>query len=103
MFQHGLSVHDVFQTICLKKQIRNEGRILLFIDEIQNCPEAIAILRYFYERLPETYVIAAGSLLEIILHEHNNISFPVGRVQHHFLYPLTFKEFLIAIEAEQAV
>jgi predicted AAA+ superfamily ATPase len=52
--------------------------------------------------LPEIYVVAAGSLLEIALHERQ-ISFPVGRVEQYFLYPLTFKEFLAAVEAQEAV
>ena len=42
-------------------KIRNEGTILLFIDEIQNSAKAVALLRYFYEELPDIYVIAAGS------------------------------------------
>ncbi len=57
-------------------------------------------LRYFYEEIPEAHVIAAGSLLEIALHE-KQIRFPVGRVEHYFLHPLTFREFLCAIGADQ--
>ena len=53
------------------------GRTLLFIDEIQSPPQTVALLRYFYEELPELYVIAAGSLLENMLDKH--ISLPVGR------------------------
>ncbi|MCP4716160.1 MAG: ATP-binding protein, partial [Deltaproteobacteria bacterium] len=103
IFQRNLSVQNIFQAILLEKRAaRDGGSILLFLDEIQSCPEAVESLRYFYETMPEIHIIAAGSLLEIALHQ-KNISFPVGRVEHMFLYPLTFTEFLIAFNAEQAV
>ncbi|GHT62057.1 hypothetical protein FACS189451_05470 [Bacteroidia bacterium] len=73
---------------------RREGRTLLFIDEIQNSPHTVALLRYFYEELPEIYVIAAGSLLETALDKY--ISLPVGRVEYLALYPCSFTEFLNA-------
>lgn len=66
---------------------------LIFFDEIQACPKALASLRYFYEEMPELHIIAAGSLLEFALSE---ISFPVGRVQFFDMYPCTFYEFLCA-------
>ena len=71
------------------------GRTLLFIDEIQSSPQAVALLRYFYEELPELYVIAAGSLLENMLDKH--ISLPVGRVEYMALQPCSFIEYLQAI------
>ncbi len=67
---------------------------LLFIDEIQECPQAIAMLRYFYEDIPELHVIAAGSLLEHALSKVK--SFPVGRVQYLYIAPLNFQEYLLA-------
>lgn len=66
---------------------------LLFIDEIQENPKAIHLLRYFYEEKPELHVVAAGSLLEFALTEVP--SFPVGRVEYLNLYPLNFREFLL--------
>ncbi len=69
------------------------GNDLLFFDEIQTCPKAIASLRYFYEQIPELHVIAAGSLLEFALHD---IPFPVGRVQLLNMYPMSFIEYLKA-------
>ena len=71
------------------------GNALLFLDEIQECPEAVKALRYFYEKLPTLHLIAAGSLLEFIM-EAEAISFPVGRVQSIHLLPLSFGEFLSA-------
>ena len=103
IFRRKLPVHETFQAIVLKSRLPpTEGRTLLFIDEIQNRPEAVEILRYFYEDLPEIFVVAAGSLLELALRDRH-ISFPVGRVEQHFMYPLTFKEFMIAAEAQEAV
>lgn len=69
------------------------GKTLLFIDEIQQCPAAITKLRYFYEDKPELHVIAAGSLLEFVL-DTETFSFPVGRVEFHYLFPLTLEEYL---------
>ena len=80
---------------------RNAGKILIFIDEIQNSPKTIALLRYFYEEANELYVIAAGSLLENIMDE--NISFPVGRVEFMAMHPCTFREFLGAVGEEQSL
>lgn len=71
------------------------GKTLLFIDEIQECPEAIMSLRYFFEEMPGLHVIGAGSLLEFVL-SSKNFRMPVGRVQYLYLYPLSFGEFLEA-------
>ena len=97
IFQKNMPVEDIYQAICLKNRVRaSEGKTLLFLDEIQSCPQAVETLRFFYESLPDVYVIAAGSLLEIALHE-KHISFPVGRVEHLFMYPLSFREHLNAL------
>lgn len=72
------------------------GKTLLFLDEIQECPNAIQALRYFKEDLPSLHVIAAGSLLEFILND-SKFRMPVGRIQNYFLKPLSFKEFLLAM------
>lgn len=69
---------------------------LLFIDEIQVSPNAITALRYFYEQRPGLHIISAGSLLDITLNEMQ-YSMPVGRVDFVFMYPMTFIEFLIAL------
>jgi predicted AAA+ superfamily ATPase len=69
------------------------GKTLLFLDEIQECPNAITSLRYFYEKMPRLHVIAAGSLIEFALEE---TGLPVGRINPLYLYPLSFMEFLTA-------
>ena len=71
------------------------GKTLLFIDEIQSCPESIALLRYLYEEMPELHVIAAGSLLDHTLNEMK-YSMPVGRIEFLYMYPMSFREFLAA-------
>ena len=68
---------------------------LLFLDEIQKYPELLAKLRWFAEDMPELPVIAAGSLLEFALGDHN-FSMPVGRINYMYLEPLSFEEFLLA-------
>ena len=97
LFENELDVHQLFQMICLEKNISPKGQILLFIDEIQNSPNAVMQMRYFYEDFPELFVISAGSLLEIMMDMHK-ISFPVGRVEYRYLFPMTFEEFLEAME-----
>ncbi len=74
------------------------GKTLLFFDEIQACPRAIMALRYFYEEMPDLHIVAAGSLLEFAFGE---ISIPVGRVQYLHMYPMTFYEYLLAMDKEQ--
>ena len=70
------------------------GQTLLFIDEIQDCKEAIMALRYFKEDMPELHVVAAGSLLEFVLDDIP--TFGVGRIHSMYMYPMTFDEFLLA-------
>ncbi len=76
------------------------GETLLFLDEAQECPQAIMALRYFKELMPELHVIAAGSLLEFVLNEEN-FSMPVGRVQYMYMHPLSFREYLHAAGYER--
>ena len=71
------------------------GKTLLILDEIQECPRAITSLKYFCENLPELHVACAGSLLGVAL-KQENISFPVGKVNRLQMYPMNFREFLIA-------
>lgn len=97
LFAADYSFEDILAGIYFKtnKQQDENKRTLIFIDEIQNEPKAVQVLRYFYEKRPDLYVIAAGSLLESLMGRH--ISFPVGRVEYMALHPCTFVEFLKAI------
>ena len=96
LFTMDVSFEDLLAGIYAKAGIKMENqRTLSFIDEIQNVPDAVKVLRYFYEKRPDLYVIAAGSLLESLVGNH--ISFPVGRVEYMALHPCTFTEFLGAL------
>lgn len=77
----------------------NPDNMLLIFDEVQEVPRALTSLKYFYENAPQYHIVCAGSLLGIALHE--GTSFPVGKVDFLKLYPLSFKEFLMATEKER--
>ena len=67
------------------------GQTLLFLDEIQECPKAITALKYFCEKMKDLHLVCAGSLLGVALRSEN-ISFPVGKVNRLYLYPMSFRE-----------
>ena len=95
LFQGNLDVNRILSQISALSGIPIQvGQTLLFLDEIQACPEAIMALRFFKEDLPALHVIAAGSLLEFALEELP--TFGVGRIHSMFMYPMTFDEFLEA-------
>ena len=96
LFDTDRSITDILAGIYLHcgKPI-TKGKTLLFIDEIQNSPNAVMQLRYFYEKIPDLFVIAAGSLLENLI--NTQISFPVGRVEYMAVRPCCFDEFLEAM------
>lgn len=95
LFQGNLDVKRIIpQMAAMYGRAITPGKTLLFIDEIQECPEAIMSLRFFKEDMPKLHVIAAGSLLEFALDELP--TFGVGRIHSMFMYPMTFDEFLSA-------
>lgn len=100
LFAADYSFEDLLAGIYFKAKEKQDThkRTLIFIDEIQNEPKAVQTLRYFYEKRPDLYVIAASSLLESLMGRH--ISFPVGRVEYMALHPCTFEEFLMAMGME---
>jgi hypothetical protein len=77
----------------------NPDNTLLIFDEVQEVPRALSSLKYFYENSPQYHIVCAGSLLGIALHQ--GTSFPVGKVDFMKLYPLSFKEFLMAVGKER--
>lgn len=101
-----LNLHDVFaeknphaiiQQLALitGNKIDSKNSLLIF-DEIQECKPALNALKYFYEQIPELAIVAAGSLLGVSMAAGD--SFPVGKVDHLTLYPLTFKEYLSMVD-----
>ena len=77
----------------------NSDNTLLIFDEVQEVPRALTSLKYFYENAPQYHIVCAGSLLGIALHQ--GTSFPVGKVDFLKLYPLSFKEYLMAVGKER--
>lgn len=109
-FEENKAVHAIFDGNLSPERIIEElsvvynasiksGKTLLFFDEIQSCIGAIQSLRFFYEKMPELHVIAAGSLLEFALEELP--SFGVGRIQSLFMYPFSFVEFITNIPEDK--
>ena len=96
-FEQFNSIEVLVETLFFLKDedLSKKRRTLIFIDEIQEVPEAVNILRYFYESEPDLAIIAAGSMLETLFKK--NICFPVGRVEYKVLRPASFAEFLDAI------
>lgn len=103
LFSRMIPVSELIQGIQLKfnKKII-PGSTLIFIDEIQNTSIAMNQLRYFYEEMPDLHVIAAGSLLEVKM-KSEGFSFPVGRVDYCYMYPVTFEEFLSVLNETETV
>lgn len=99
IYHNELNIEDVTNEIELISRKKITPKTLLFIDEIQEDPKMIQVLRYFYEDRPDLPIIAAGSLLEIALKE-GEFSFPVGRVEFCYLGPMSFTEFLYACDEE---
>ncbi len=98
VFQKNLDVHRIIKELnMLLNESITPGETLLFFDEVQILPEAIQVLRYFYENMPNLHVIAAGSLIDFGLEK---IGVPVGRISFLYIYPLSFMEFLEAHEED---
>ena len=95
LFEKSISPAELCEQLTLLLNVPIvEGKTLVFFYLFQACIPAISALRYFYEKMPQLHVIAAGSLLEFALSEVP--SYGVGRVRSIFLYPLSLQEFLLA-------
>lgn len=105
--ERHLFLNNIFKTLDMDAIVREleavagadiqKPNALLFLDEIQATPYALQALRYFYEDRPDILVMAAGSLLEFALSDHH-FSMPVGRIEYYHIGPMTFQEFLDAVE-----
>lgn len=99
LFSTDLDVQRILRGIEIYagRKIDPENTLIIF-DEVQEVPKALSSLKYFCEDAPEYHIVCAGSLLGIALHD--GTSFPVGKVEFLKLYPLSFKEFLMATGKE---
>ncbi len=103
LFSRMNPVRELAQSIELnfnKKII--PGSTLIFLDEVQNSSIAMSQLRYFYEEMPALHLVAAGSSLEVKM-KSEGFSFPVGRVEYCYMYPVTFEEFLSALKETETL
>lgn len=99
LFSEDYNINRIINAIQIETGVHiNAQNTLIILDEIQEAKGGITSLKYFYENTPEYHVIAAGSLLGVSLHQHT--SFPVGKVNFMDLYPLSFPEFLKALNQE---
>ncbi len=95
VFASETNVSNLLQALQLHAGFKVEpGKTLVVFDEIQECPGALASLKFFCEEAPGIHIVAAGSQLG--LSNHVGTGFPVGKVDTQFLYPLSFREFLDA-------
>ncbi|MDP4255634.1 MAG: AAA family ATPase, partial [Bacteroidota bacterium] len=102
MFTGDFDIKRIILTLEIETKVTIEANTtLIILDEIQEAPGAITSLKYFQENAPEYHVIAAGSLLGVALNQH--VSFPVGKVDFLDLHPLTFVEFLEALDEQPLV
>ncbi len=98
IFEKDLDAKRIIRDLSLFTRMQIiPGKTLLFLDEVQSAPNVITALRYFYEHIPELHVIAAGSLLDFAIEQ---VGVSVGRVESLYLYPMSFLEFLFAIEGK---
>ena len=100
-FSKDLNTKRIIEGLELEHSKIDPQNTLIILDEIQECPKALTALKYFYENNPEYQIVAAGSLLGVAIHEQ--VSFPVGKVDFIDLYPLSFYEFLEANGEEKFV
>ena len=101
LFQNDFDIPRIINSIQWTTGVTIDADTLIILDEIQEAPRGITALKYFQEKAPECHVVAAGSLLGIAMHQ--NDSFPVGKVDFMYLYPLSFFEFLEAIGEQRMV
>ncbi|OJX38822.1 MAG: ATPase [Chloroflexi bacterium 44-23] len=94
LYEHDFDLQRILTGLQIEAGVPIDSETLIIFDEIQNVPNAINSLKYFFEQLPDYHILAAGSLLGVALHPAS--SFPVGSVQFLDLYPLNFSEFLSA-------
>ena len=102
IFDTDYDTNRMIMDIGLATKIKvNPENTLIILDEIQECPRALTSLKYFRENAPEYDIIVAGSLLGVACHE--GTGFPVGKVSFMNLYPLSFEEFLLAMDEARFV
>ena len=102
LFTQDYNIQRIILAIgAITSQSIEAGKTLIILDEIQESPRGLSVLKYFCENAPQYHVAVAGSLLGITMHRSE--SFPVGKVDILHIYPMTFDEFLLAKDKKQMV
>lgn len=102
LFTQDYNIQRIVLAIgAITEQSIKAGKTLIILDEIQEAPRGLSVLKYFYENAPQYHVAVAGSLLGIAMHKGE--SFPVGKVDILHIYPMTFDEFLLAKGKEKMI
>ena len=97
VFRMDFDINRIIMNLNIESGVAiTPGNTLLILDEIQDAPEVLESLKYFCDEAPEYHVVAAGSLLGVSIHD--GVSYPVGKVDMLDLYPLSFREFLCAMD-----
>lgn len=100
IFESDYDIKRIITTLEIQYHTKiNPSDTLLIFDEVQAAPKVVESLKYFYEDAPEYAIICAGSLLGVSIHE--GVSFPVGKVNELYLYPMDFSEYLCAVGEEK--
>jgi predicted AAA+ superfamily ATPase len=100
IFENGFEVDKLVLALKIETGIEIiAGETLIILDEIQECESALTSLKYFQENGNQYHIIAAGSLLGVAMNKQR--SFPVGKVEFLELHPLSFSEFLLALNETQ--
>ena len=99
LFSLDLNTERLIEGLSVYSGLAIDENTLIIFDEVQAVPKALTSLKYFNENAPQYQIVAAGSLLGIALHQ--GTSFPVGKVEFMDLYPLSFSEFLCALNHEK--
>ena len=100
VFDDDYDIDRIIMNINIEAKVEvTPGDTLIIFDEIQEAPRALESLKYFCENAPEYAVVAAGSLLGVAIHK--GVSYPVGKVDSIELHPMSFREFLEAMNEEQ--
>lgn len=103
IFDYDFDVKRIVKEIELMEQCTiTPGKTLLILDEVQEVPRAITALKYFCENMRELHVACAGSLLGVAM-GNDNIAFPVGKVNRMQMFPMSFKEFIVANGQEKYI
>ncbi len=99
LFVDNFEINRIITALQIETGIQvNPENTLIIFDEIQEAEGAITSLKYFCENAPQYHILAAGSLLGVAMHKHT--SFPVGKVEFLDLYPLSYSEFLVALDQQ---